>query len=78
MTWLFANKIGRWILGCAGIALGFVIALFKAFSAGKKATRLEQQKQILEAVKERKKSDEAIDRMSASDRRQRLSDRWGQ
>lgn len=77
MISLVSSKIGRWLLGALALLLGIGVALLKAFRAGRQAERMERQKQTIKAVRERKKVDEEIDRLSAAERRRRLSDRWG-
>nr|WP_319485660.1 hypothetical protein [uncultured Cohaesibacter sp.] len=78
VAWLAGSKAGRWV----SIAL-LVIASLSVFAArfyakGKEAEQAKRTQEALKRLRERMKSDEAIARMSATERRRRLSDDWSQ
>lgn len=76
MLAFLGSKLGGY-LAIALAALTAVSAiLLKAFNAGKRAELDKQKTAQLEAVKERKATDEAISRLSDNDVAQRLRDRW--
>jgi hypothetical protein len=76
ISWLIGSKIGRY-LALAGLAAATVgIILLRVYAAGKRDEQLKQTQASLNAVREKVKSDEAISRMSRSERTRRLRDEW--
>lgn len=71
------SRIGGYLAAFGAVIAALSLVLLKAFNAGKRAEREEQKSAQIDAVKERKAIDETIDRMSDSDVRKRLRDRWG-
>jgi uncharacterized membrane protein YraQ (UPF0718 family) len=74
-AWFVTSKVGRAIAAGAAIALAIGIAVLKVFSAGKDAERARQDRQSLENLRSRAKTDDEVHRLSDSDLNKRL-DRW--
>lgn len=76
LAWLTGSKVGRYLaLGLLAVSVVGVV-LLRVYAAGKRDEQLKQTQASLNAVREKVKSDEAIRRLSASERRRRLLDEW--
>ncbi|MBD9540093.1 hypothetical protein IB276_11575 [Ensifer sp. ENS04] len=77
MTWLYAlpAKIKGYALAIAGAVVFLVFAYLRARQDGKNAALAEQRRKQLDAMKQRKESDDEIDRMGADRRGDELG-RW--
>lgn len=77
LIWFMGTRTGR-IMGAITAALAaFFIAVFKAFSVGKAAEKLEQNKASLGAYKTREHIDDDVAKMDETCARDELS-RWMQ
>lgn len=77
MTWLYSlpAKIKGYALAVAGAVVFLVFAYLRARQDGKNAAIAEQRRRQLDAMKQKKESDDEVDRMGADGRRDEL-DRW--
>lgn len=76
LAWLVGSKVGRYLaLGLLALATVAVIVA-RVYSAGKRDEQLKATQASLDAVRQKVKSDEAIRRLPASERRRRLLDEW--
>lgn len=71
---LFA-RIKGYAAAAIGAAIFLTFAYFRARQDGKNAARLEQAKRQAEAIKQKKETDDEVDRMSDARRRDELS-KW--
>lgn len=76
LAWLVGSKVGRFValFFLAASVVGVVI--LRVYAAGKRDEQLKQTQASLNAVREKVKSDEAIRRLPANERRRRLLDEW--
>lgn len=77
MTWLYAlpAKIKGYALAAAGALLFLSFAYLRARQDGKNAAMLEQARKRADAARQRKESDDEVDRMGADRRHDELG-RW--
>ncbi|EHK77677.1 hypothetical protein SM0020_12155 [Sinorhizobium meliloti CCNWSX0020] len=77
MTWLYAlpAKIKGYALAAAGALLFLFFAYLRARQDGKNAAMLEQARKRADAARQKKESDDEVDRMGANRRRDELG-RW--
>ena len=76
LAWLTGSKVGRYIaLGLLAVSVVGVV-LLRVYVTGKRDEQLKQAQSSLNAVRNKVKSDEAIRRLSASERRRKLLDEW--
>lgn len=76
LAWLTGSKVGRYIaLGLLAVSVVGVVVL-RVYAAGKRDEQLKQAQASLSAVRDKVKSDEAIRRLSASERRRKLLNEW--
>ena len=76
LAWLTGSKVGRYLaLGLLAVSVVGVVIL-RVYVAGKRDEQLKQAQASLNAVRDKVKSDEAIRRLPASERRRRLLDEW--
>ncbi|MCX5495349.1 hypothetical protein OSH11_11575 [Kaistia dalseonensis] len=66
-AWFATSRLGRWLAAAGAIALAIGIAVLKLLAMGRAQERATQQKAKLQAISQRKKSDEDVDRMRAAD-----------
>lgn len=71
---LFA-RIKGYAAAAVGAAIFLTFAYFRARQDGKNAARLEQAKRQAEAIKQKKETDDEVDRMGTDRRRDELG-RW--
>nr|WP_321464021.1 hypothetical protein [uncultured Cohaesibacter sp.] len=77
IAWLAGSKARRWIAVALLTAASLSLFAARFYVRGKEAEKTKQTQEALNRLRERIKSDETIARMSASERRHRLSDDWG-
>ncbi|WP_090075589.1 hypothetical protein [Cohaesibacter marisflavi] len=77
ISWLAGSKAGRWISTALLIIASLLLLAWRIYASGKEAQKAKHTQEALKRLRERIKSDEAIARMSAAERRRRLSDDWG-
>lgn len=75
VLWFTTSKTGQIILAVLGAAAAIGIAVLKVFNAGKAAERGKQDRQSLENLRERAKTNDEIRSLGPDDVRDRL-DRW--
>ena len=75
LAWLMGSQTGRTIAAISLAALTVAAIFWRAFSAGQNAERAAQTQAALEALRNRIKSDDAIEKMDAGARRRELR-RW--
>ena len=76
VAWLAGSKAGRWISAALLIIASLSLFAGHFFIKGKEAAKARQTQEALNRLRGRMKSDETIARMSAAERRRRLSDDW--
>ena len=77
IAWLAGSKVGRWISIALLIIASLSLLAARFYAKGKEAEKAKQTQKALKHLRERINSDETIARMSAAERRRRLSDDWG-
>jgi len=77
VTWLYAllAKIKGYALAAAGALLFLAFAYLRARQDGKNAAMIEQARKRADAARQKKESDDEVDRMGADRRRGELG-RW--
>ena len=73
--WFATSKLGRSIALAAAATLAVGLAVLKVFNAGKASERAAQDRQSLENIRERQKTDAEVDSIGHADLDQRMS-RW--
>lgn len=73
--WLATSKIGQYIMAGLALAAAIGVAVLKVFNAGKAVERSKQDRQSLENLRERAKTNDEIHSLGSDDVRDRL-DRW--
>ena len=76
IAWLAGSKVGRWISTALLIIASLSLFAARFYAKGKEAEKAKQTQEALNRLRRRMKSDETIARMSAAERRRRLSDDW--
>ena len=77
VAWLAGSKAGRWISAALLIIASLSLLAWRIYAKGKEAEKAKHTQEALKRLRERIKSDETIARLSAAERRRRLSDDWG-
>lgn len=75
LAWLTGSQTGRTIAAIGLAALTVAAILWRAFAAGQNAEKAAQTQAALDALRNRIKSDDAIDKMDVGARRRELR-RW--
>lgn len=75
LAWLTGSQTGRTVAAIGIAALTIAAVLWRAFAAGQNAERAAQMQASLEALRNRIKTDDEIQKMDAGTRRRELS-RW--
>lgn len=76
LSWLIGSKVGRYVALFFLAAATVAVIVARIYAAGKHDEQLQQTQASLDAVRQKVKSDEAIRRLPASERRKRLLDEW--
>lgn len=76
LSWLIGSKVGRYAALFFLAASTVAVIVARVYAAGKNDERLRETQASLDAVRQKVKSDEAIRRLPASERRRKLLDEW--
>lgn len=76
LAWLTGSRVGQYMAGAVLIAAIVLIAIWRIFSAGKNAAKIEAIQESVNAFAKRVTTDNDLERMSAAERRQRLQQHW--
>ena len=63
----FTTKIGRWFAATGAILLAISFALLKAFSAGKASEKAKEDRESLQNLRNRAKTDEEVSKLPDAD-----------
>jgi hypothetical protein len=77
LSWLIGSKLGRYVALGLLVSAGVAAIGYSLFAKGVARERARQVAASLENLRSRIKTDDEIERMSAAERRRRLSDAWG-
>jgi len=72
LAWFFATKTGRTIVAIGAALLAALGVVAHVFNAGRRREKQQAVDNTLRQVEAKRKSDEAVDRLPAADRRDRL------